>query len=853
MTQQAQLRYHGSQAISPTASHLVPLGAGAWSLWRWVWLRGAGFPARPILALGSDALVAQLDDEHAAEARVDGALRAAIEACLVATASPAIKSAHGRLRSKRVPAATGNREVDAAIDTYRSARAELASCRERTVEIEKSARAQAAEALQRIGRDPTFREALIWQNRSVLGGALDRLLEMAPEADDHKTRERQRLVARYAQRYLLKNDSIGFFGPIAWGVFDPTEPGFVAKPSPSFLDRRAVSFEDWAISALAAQLSQDPDLRGIFTPRRRPSSWLDGNTLQMPPGAPRALTATEAWLVRHVDGNRSVRELVDTAVADPASAVAGAEDAMRELERLGRENVITWGIEVPCELDHPERWLRERLGQVADPVARARSIEPLDRLEEARARVARAAGKPEELLASVAALEDEFRAVTELSPKRAHGRTYVGRQTFYEDCRRAFDLRIGRAVLDVFAGPLTLILSSARWYSYESARRFRVAFDEAYDRALEDSPIRPLPLTTFLAAIRPVFSPDHHHTGPIVTIVQGELQRRWSDIVGLDRCDSATRSLVLRADDCRARVAELFSAPAPGWPRARYHSPDVLISAASAEQVARGNFLGVLGEIHTGVNTVMAHVAHRLHPERSAVDEAYEADMGMACISTVQGTIGRATNSPITPRDHHVEVGPTRSWRPRDHVHLAGDLYVERTGAGLRVRSRVRELDHDIISFMEPYLLSDTSPHFKLLPKRRHLPRVTIDKLVFSRERWSLDPATFRELTEPGTEAELMRRVNVWARTLGMPRYVFVTVPHEPKPFYVDFSSPILIDNFVRLLPKATALGVSEMLPGHDGLWLPDAAGEHYSCELRIAAVDPVPWSAPASSLEERG
>jgi len=335
--------------------------------------------------------------------------------------------------------------------------------------------------------------------------------------------------------------------------------------------------------------------------------------------------------------------------------------------------------------------------------------------------------------------------------------------------------------------------------------------------------------------------------------VQGELQRRWSDIVGLDRCDSATRSLVLRADDCRARVAELFSAPAPGWPRARYHSPDVLISAASAEQVARGNFLGVLGEIHTGVNTVMAHVAHRLHPERSAVDEAYEADMGMACISTVQGTIGRATNSPITPRDHHVEVGPTRSWRPRDHVHLAGDLYVERTGAGLRVRSRVRELDHDIISFMEPYLLSDTSPHFKLLPKRRHVPRVTIDKLVFSRERWSLDPATFRELTEPGTEAELMRRVNVWARTLGMPRYVFVTVPHEPKPFYVDFSSPILIDNFVRLLPKATALGVSEMLPGHDGLWLPDAAGEHYSCELRIAAVDPVPWSAPASSLEERG
>ncbi|HZJ63343.1 MAG TPA: hypothetical protein VFD36_07435, partial [Kofleriaceae bacterium] len=68
MTQQVQLRDHGSQAISPRISHLVPLGAGPWSLWRWVWLRGAGFPARAILSLGSDAMVAQLEAEQAAEA-----------------------------------------------------------------------------------------------------------------------------------------------------------------------------------------------------------------------------------------------------------------------------------------------------------------------------------------------------------------------------------------------------------------------------------------------------------------------------------------------------------------------------------------------------------------------------------------------------------------------------------------------------------------------------------------------------------------------------------------------------------------------------------------------------------------
>jgi len=344
-----------------------------------------------------------------------------------------------------------------------------------------------------------------------------------------------------------------------------------------------------------------------------------------------------------------------------------------------------------------------------------------------------------------------------------------------------------------------------------------------------------------------LFSPDHHHTGPIVTVVQRELQRRWAEILGIDPRGEVAEggALVLRADGCRARVAELFDAPCPGWPRARYHSPDVMIAAASTDRIARGEFLAVLGEVHTGINTLLSHVAYRLHPERAAIDEAYEADMAMACISPIQNALGRATNSPMTPRDHHVEVGPTRSWRPRDQVHLAGDLYVERTGDRLHVKSRVRDLDHDVISFMEAYLGVEAAPHFKLLPRVRHLPRVTIDKLVVSRETWNFEPAEFRALVEDsgGAEADPVRRVAAWAKRLGLPRYLFGTVPHEPKPFYLDLGSPIYIDIFVRYLTGATALGLSEMLPAHGELWLSDADGKSYTSELRFAAVDPRHWS----------
>jgi len=832
--------------------HLVPLGDGGWSLWRWVWLRGAGFSADDVRPLGGDAIDRALEGERAAEELALRCREAAGAACKTALAGDPkrwpLHAARGRLYAGRLPKRpSGVPAVDAAVEQLRAALAELARLREATDEVVRQERARTGERLRELARDPRLREAVIWQNRGVLD-AIDGLLEAPAGASNQKTRERERGIARYVQRYTVKNDSIGFFGPVAWGAVDPAAPGLTAAPGPTLLDRRVVSFEDWAIEAVATRLSKDPEVRAIFTPRRRPSSWLEGSTLHVPPGAPRQLTAAEAWLVARADGEREARELADAAAADPTSGVGSADEAMRELERLGRENVISWRIEVPAELDRPERWLHDRLARVADPAARARALAPIERLEAARAQVAQAAGDPAALDASVAALEREFQAATGLSPKRGHGRTYAGRQTFFEDCRRALDLRVGRAVLDALAGPLALILQSARWYSYELARRFRAGFDEAYDRALASSTARPLPLTAFLAASRGLFSPDHHHTGPIVAVVQRELQRRWSDLLGIDRAAPAARSLALRADDCRARVAELFHAPGPGWPRARYHSPDVMIAAASADRIARGDFLAVLGEVHPGINTLLSHVAYHLHPDRAAVDLAYEADLAMACISPIQGELGRATNSPLSPRDHHVELGPTRSWRPRDQVHLAGDLYVERAGERLHVRSRVRELDHDIISFMEAYLGVEAAPHFKLLPRARHLPRIAIDRLVVSRERWSFEASELRALVEDGggAEADPVRRVAAWARRLGLPRHVFGTVPHEPKPFYVDLGSPIYIDIFVRYLANATALGLSEMLPAHDELWLSDAGDKSYTSELRLAAVDPQRWSPRA-------
>ena len=75
-----------------------------------------------------------------------------------------------------------------------------------------------------------------------------------------------------------------------------------------------------------------------------------------------------------------------------------------------------------------------------------------------------------------------------------------------------------------------------------------------------------------------------------------------------------------------------------------------------------------------------------------------------------------------------------------------------------------------------------------------------------------------------------------------MPRRVFVSMPGERKPTYLDMESRVLAGSFCRQVRRRVdsvdeLVGVSEMLPGPDDCWL-ELDGERYTSELRIAAVD---------------
>src|SRR5262245_36769607 len=70
------------------------------------------------------------------------------------------------------------------------------------------------ESLAALLHEPRFREVLIWQNRAALQHITSHIAKGKPRNQDWT------FLANYLQRLCMKNDTIGFFGPMGWAELD---------------------------------------------------------------------------------------------------------------------------------------------------------------------------------------------------------------------------------------------------------------------------------------------------------------------------------------------------------------------------------------------------------------------------------------------------------------------------------------------------------------------------------------------------------------------------------------------------------------------------------------------------------
>jgi hypothetical protein len=299
----------------------------------------------------------------------------------------------------------------------------------------------------------------------------------------------------------------------------------------------------------------------------------------------------------------------------------------------------------------------------------------------------------------------------------------------------------------------------------------------------------------------------------------------------------------LRSDDIRERVEQAFDSRIPGRELGRYHSPDVMIAAGGPDAIRRGDYYFVLGEFHIARNTLDSTTFLEQHTAPGEIVEAMAADLSQPRV-IIPRLRTRGYRGCDLPTDYWVETNG-RSGCPRSQVLPFSRLTVSMEDGVLIVSTPDRRVSFDLIDFLGRELTFIIANAFKqLLAGTRHHPRLTIDRLVVHRERWAV-PASELAWAKERDDAARFLAARRWVREERMPRFVFVSSIVERKPFYVDFESPIyvaiLAKTVVRTLeehPEGADIVLTEMLPTHDQMWVPDQTGHRYASELRIACYD---------------
>lgn len=828
-----------NNAVLP--QHLVALDRGRWFLWRCIGLRGAGFPANLLLKLASESCAAAAEEYLAAEAETERAFDAALESMrqqLEATTSPEDRyrliDAIQQLKKGKVPGNLSLEELERAKN-----RKTLAQ--ENFQKHFAGASEDMGEALREIAELDKFQEAIIWQNRRAFHTGVESFLRHQSNGGNRNSKQRQyeQLISNYAQRYCAKNDTIGFFGPVGWARIDGDESSITTTIGPDFLAQRTVYFENWCIDALVNTLNER-GIRRWVAPRLNPTMRVEGASLMRPQMPPLPLSAQDASLLAACDGVRTAATLTVT-----LNEITEAE-VLKRLEEFRELGFISWDLELPIG-PYPERDLKCLLDRVGDAELKDWGLSRLRELEEGRMAIARAAGNPRQLDQAMKELESTFTSVTNRAATKSAGKNYAGRTLVYEDCRRDIDVRIGEGALHSVDAPLSLLLTAARWLTFELARNFKQICREVYLQLGRSTDHQKIDFFTFWQQTQPIiFGAPQKLRDPIAA----KFQQRWAEVLKLDNQDRVAHFAV---EQIRSRVEEVFHAPNPGWAYARYHSPDVLLFAESPEALAKGDFKVVLGELHVAANTLGWPLFIEQHESPQDLFDALEQDFTAPRVVPVIpkqmfGPVARVMPALISQRDYHIALSPDPVNASPSQVLPISGLIVEEDGSdGLCVTTRDHSLQFDIVEVYADILTPLIANEFKMLPFARHTPRVEFDRLVACREAWRFNPddLTFASLQDESARFIDARR---WAHEQQLPRFVFVKVPVELKPFFVDFDSPVFVEILSKMVrrtidnsPSDALITMSEMLPGLDQCWLPDAEGNVYTCELRMVAVDAAP------------
>ncbi len=820
-------------------THRYPLADG-WTVWRHACLRSAGFPVEPLARLRAPRSAAGLEAVRDCHAALESARAQALRYCHEQTPATDVQAKRLWRRRRRAlkrsrPTVPDNCDDPVFAARCRDVRVTLAALDAATASFE---RTFAAEEQQRdaliveLSREPRFREALAWQNRALLNHSV------ALAAHNGKRSARNALalaLLHYWYRYRTKNESIGFFGPVAWTRLAADGAAIRLVPGSSLLAHRDIQFEYWALDRICTAFAQQPGMRPWLRPRWSRRCRIDGDNFVNASSARVPLRGAAGAVLRLCSGTATAHAIARQ--LQRSGLIPHIAASYRVLDQLVGIRAIDWAFTVPVT-QAPEPYIEAQLDAIGDPglrddlIAQWRGFAAnLDRI---RAMTNVAGGRdPAQLNHALGQLDAGFTRLTGVAPRRNPGRTYGGRALAYEDCRRDIDVTLAASLLAKIATPLSLLGTSARWYTYTIATTFEQTVSSQVRAHLRRQRITQAPLASFIDVMTRI---AHRIAARQTT----ELQKRWAAIL---TNPVVARRVRHRSAALRERVRATFAAPHPGWPAARFHTPDLMLY-----EHRDGGWRWVLGEFHAAMNTALHRSMLSVHPEPAAMRACYTSDKASAEFSFTPSrnfSGGHRIAGGVVDADDDIAImlDATPSARPSGQCVDVAFLQLAEVGAGIRILDTRTDTSRPLATILQAVCKLAVMNGFQPFAAGAHTPRIYLDELILRRESWQVAAAAIPFL-DGRSPAQRFRAACDWQRALGLPREVFIRAPRETKPVYVDFTAPPTLDIARRILKHEREAGnevsISEMLPDTTRPWLTDAQGLCYTSELRMPLVDPI-------------
>lgn len=661
-------------------------------------------------------------------------------------------------------------------------------------------------------------------------GGLRELLKRAPSEPlpprKKSLRARERHLLLYLQRICAKNDTLSEFGPEGWGTSDPKITSLMLDPQAG-IARRETFLERWTAHGVAAAINSDPETSCELAPRLHPNGRIElDHFIQTESGETVPLDPETLALLARCDGKTPAHSL-------------GVQ--MEMLEKLARQNLIRWEMEVPALEAHALDILIADIAGWRDSPARTRwldELQPLAALPEKFARTTKA-------LDRLALIGEATERLEKLGAHKTATRfLYSATNPIGEECFRECNFSISDDLINEVA------IEAAPWidlwrdnYAFVASR---VA--EGLRGLLQEAPLQhgALPLPAFLRHCAALQMPL---TGPgMIAFAHNafqEVKAAFSE--NLNR-HANEPEYELSAEDCHFVRREFDY---ESFDEYTYPSADLQLGAQSVAAVARGEYQWILAELHPSV-ALLHHGFYWSCPDKNALTVALtKAVCGQpnfhfgyfAADFTATTTVRSFAGVP----DFFYFVAPQRG-NPEWQVIPPGETEVFINEANGDVGLRRRASREYLGSFARAWTIPLGFHPFSF-SLGAQTPRLRCGKVVVQRRAWIVTLEELGAGNFTGISRDLITASERLRAARQLPRYVYIRPTEQAlrrsgvegrdkdtKPVFIDFESYLFLEIFHRWLVKADELEITEMLPAPDQLLWQEPDGRR-TFELRTQII----------------